>query len=207
MKGISEHVKFGVYNSYAAFGQNFIFLDNRFFREKPYSKKTYSYLGATQHKWILQKIKDHPLPTWLIGGSQFFSPSYQTKEGQQINESFLSHYKNNFNQLISDIKTLPVPIAFISGDTHYSEIMKIDKDTLGYTTYEFTSSPLHSYLFRTKEKNEFFPNPRRIDALREYNFLFIDSFIDNNGDWKISVKSIGPKQDNPFFSYQYIINK
>ncbi|MCB0391908.1 MAG: alkaline phosphatase family protein [Bdellovibrionales bacterium] len=205
--GVAELSKSSVYNEFIGFGQKFLLLDNRFFRDKSNSKSKYAYLGKRQQKWLISKLNKDTKPTWVIAGGQFFSPTYKLKNGKQVNESFMADYPINYRGFVSDLKSSSSPIAFLSGDVHYSEIMEIESDILGYTSYEITSSPLHSYLFRAnKEQDEFFKNTRRIAAVKDYNFIYIDSFIENNL-WHINVKSYGPKQEDPFFTKNLIIKR
>ena len=195
-----------IYAQMTGFGQRFILLDNRTYREKTPNNTLYGFLGKAQHQWLLSELEKESLPTWLIAGGQFFAPAFQLKNGKQVNESFMIDYPQHHKKLIEDLKSVSSPIAFLSGDVHFSEIMRLEKEILGYETYELTSSPLHSYLFRAnKEQDEFFANPRRVEAVKEYNFLFIDSFLDEQNLWKIHVNSYGPKQKEPFFTQQLSI--
>lgn len=189
-----------IYFEFKGFGQRFFLLDNRFFREPPVSTKKYGYFGYKQRQWLKSQLGQKNMPTWVAAGSQFFSPAFKLKSGQQVNESFLTDYPNSFKGFIDDLKSISSPVVFLSGDVHFSEIMTIEDSFLGYKTYELTSSPMHSYLFRANEnQDEFFPNPRRLVAAKEYNFLYIDSYVNDQGAWKINVKSMGPKAPQEFF--------
>jgi alkaline phosphatase D len=204
-----EYHKDNIYSQYIGFGQRFILLDNRYFRDHPGSKDKNAYLGLEQNKWFNDIIKKETSPTWIVSGGQFFSPAFKLKNGKQVNESFLSDYKESHSYMMKTLKESPSPVTFLSGDVHFSEILKIEPDWLGYETHELTSSPMHGYIFRANsEQGEFFENPRRVKAVKDYNFLYVDSSIDEiSNEWIIKVKSIGPKQPNGFFDYKFSVKK
>lgn len=200
ISGIYENGS-GVYKSFKGFGQNFYLLDNRSFREETHSTKAYAHLGKTQHEWLMKNLKADNDPSWIINGGQFFADPFIVERNgkkRQLNESFLADHPTHFNQFINDLKEIKTPFAFISGDIHFSEILKIE-NVFDFTTYELTSSPIHAFMFRPeKGQPEFWPNPRRVVAHRDYNYFLVDSKATKEG-LDIEVSSYGVKQKGPFF--------
>lgn len=200
--GVIDRQKSGVHFSFTGFGQKYILMDNRYFRE-PDPQNPYGHWGEKQHQWFREQLKEAKTPVYLANGGQFFTKAtlVQQKKGKakQINESFIDDHPKHFRGLIQDIKASPQPVVFLSGDIHYSEIAAIEKNFLGYKTYEITSSPIHSFIYRSPDGTEsWLDNPRRIVSIKEHNFLLVDSrpkvkSID------IEVKSFGVKQDKPYF--------
>ena len=88
---------------------------------------------------------------------------------------------------MKDLKDVSSPVAFGSGDVHFSEIMKVEKDLLGYKTYEFTSSPVHSYMFG--DKANLWKNDRRIAGSAQHNYMIINSKAASPTELKVSAAS------------------
>ncbi|MEM7647295.1 MAG: hypothetical protein AAF203_10320, partial [Pseudomonadota bacterium] len=116
-------------------GQQFLFLDCRSFRQPNGSDDRWGHWGETQETWMHQKIRDFEGPTFLINGSQFF-PRFIRKE------SLSRNHVENYKAFIKEISQMSQRVILISGDVHYSEISRIQD--FGYTTYEITSSSMHS---------------------------------------------------------------
>lgn len=136
-------------------------------------------------------------PTWLISGNQFFSGvALDYKESLQDNNP------ENFKLLTSDLKNINVPVVFGSGDVHFSEIMKIPADRIGYETYEFTSSSMHSFTYSG------WANPLRYEGAftKEFNFMMIGSKALGQNKVKINVKSLG-LSEKPYFEKEMIITR
>ena len=200
--GVIDHQKSGVHFSFTGFGQRHILMDNRYFRE-PDPNNPYGHWGEKQHKWFQEQLRGAKTPVFLANGGQFFTKAtlVQEKKGKakQINESFIDDHPKHFRGLIQDIKASPQPVVFLSGDIHYSEIANIEKNFLGYETYEITSSPLHSFIYRAPDGQEsWLDNPRRIVSIKEHNFLLVNSRPQENSI-DLDVKSYGVKQDKPYF--------
>ncbi len=221
VQDVYEVSKKGVYFSFNGFGQKFLLMDNRYFRESG-KKKMYGQWGKVQHEWFREQLKKTKTPLWLGNGGQFFKKAkfIQLKNGfkKQINESFVDDQSTHFENLIMDIKKASRPVVFLSGDSHYSEITSIGKEVLGYETYEITSSPVHSFIYRnntnsnranngtndnktnsnTIKQTSHRPDPGQVAQIREHNYVVIDSRVMEK---QISFKvfSMGVKQEKPFF--------
>lgn len=130
--------------------QQFLFLDDRYFRT-PKKVTPQSHFGTEQEVWVLEKIKQHSGPSWIISGDQFFG-------GHHPFESFEGSHPKDFVEFLKNIKKTSKTVLFISGDRHLAEISKIDKKYLGYETFEFTSSGLHAKMHPGSAAKH--PNPR-----------------------------------------------
>ena len=104
------------------------------------------------------------------------------------------HFKN----LIKDLKKAFQPVIFLSGDSHHSEINLIEKDILGYETYEITSSPVHSFIYRNNKETLIRENPGQLIKIKEHNYIVIDSRVSKKSV-NFEVFSMGVKQKKPFF--------
>lgn len=203
--GIYEKGAEGLYSVYKFAGQRIFLLDGRYFREEPViSRKTgqvlnesssyldaktktkhaklgpYSTWGKKQHEWLMQELKRDKTPSWLVNGFQFFGETYLSerdggKRMKRINESLMEDHKEHFKTLMADLKSVKAPVAFASGDIHFSEILQVEKDQLGYSTYEITASPAHSYVYGGED--ELWPNRRRIAGKKDHNIVYVDSQV------------------------------
>lgn len=157
--GVASALKIGT--------QQFLFLDDRSFRT-PKNLKPQSHFGPEQHLWLVQKIKNHNGPTWLISGDQFFGAYHRF-------ESFEGHHPEDFKSFLKDLDQTNKTVLFLSGDRHLSEFMEIEKSQLGHKTIELTSSGLHARMHPGSASQH--KNKRRIfakDGLSNYLDLKID---------------------------------
>jgi hypothetical protein len=116
----------------------YYFIDGRSFRD--YSTETNSLLGDQQKEWLSGRLKQNPVPSVLILGSQIygFGRNRDCVEARHPADLFwLQKLFRHFN----------APMAFITGDVHFSHVQKLSAEDFGYSTYEFTSSAMHSYYF------------------------------------------------------------
>ncbi len=198
-----------IYFSFQGYGQKFLFMDDRYYRN-PDAQSKYGQWGEAQHQWFRKQIKTATGPIWLANGGQFFTKATTITQDngkkKQINETFVDDHPRHFKTLMNDIKQAKHPVVFLSGDIHYSEVVGIEPELLGYQTYEFTSSPLHSYIFRSKagEPESWLDNPRRLISVKEHNYLLIDSEASSQG-LSVRARSFGVKQKKPYFDQSYSI--
>jgi alkaline phosphatase D len=154
---------------------NFLFLDDRFYRDKKY------HFGQKQEEWLFknleasknaQKAKNEdrePSQSVIISGDQFFGKYHPF-------ESFEGNHPENFKKFIEKISNLKSTPLLISGDRHISELQKIDLSP-NKKIFEITSSPIHSSLspeFTLKQ----FPNPHRVWAVANKNNFCVLTFHD-----------------------------
>lgn len=164
--------------------QRFVFLDARSFRspEKRRAGEEETQWGKSQTEQVIKAL-NVAKPTWLIQGDQFFGAYHRF-------ESFEGHRPQDFKKVLSLLKQSPSPIFFVSGDRHLTEMMKIEKDILGYETYEITSSAIHARVYPDSWKNQ--PNPRQIHGR---SGIINYSLVENRwGEkWNAKVTAFGPE--------------
>ncbi|MCB0349665.1 MAG: hypothetical protein KDD38_00685 [Bdellovibrionales bacterium] len=175
-EGYSEHLISGPGNAmiFSAFHQHFALFDGRTNR----STKQKIMFGQNQLEWFYNHRPQDERPIWLIMGSQFFG-AYTKKE------SYEGCAKEEFNQFLAELKKWPNPVCFVAGDKHYSEIMDIEPEILGYSSFELTSSSMHS-LTRPYSRS----NPRRRSIHRHKNFMLLDIQNTKSG-FEAQLKVIG----------------
>ncbi len=127
--------------------QRFILADDRFFRtadarvkpgEDPQSVNSeQTHFGEQGENWIFKNLNASVKPTWLISGDQFFGAYHEF-------DSYEGVHPKSFVRFLALLRHVKSKVIFISGDRHLSEFMKIEKEILGYPTYEITSSGLHA---------------------------------------------------------------
>ena len=150
---------------FTIYGFNFFLLDNRSFRVIDKKSHEQYHYGDEQLQWLWNNLADkkHAL---LVGGDQFFG-------GYHRFESFEGNHRAAFARFLAKLKTLPTRVAFVSGDRHITEIMRIPAELLGYQTYEFTSSPIHAKLYPGDWDK--IPNPRQIKSYDlRHNFMLLE---------------------------------
>ncbi len=162
----------GVSSAFVMGGQQFILLDDRSFRSFQGSQDAYAHWGVDQQMWFLNRVRNHQGPTWLFNGSQFF-PQMMFKE------SVSGDHPVQFETLIEELRRTGKKIVFGSGDVHFSEISKIEPEQLGYTTYELTSSSIHSH--RWPGIPAIIWNHRRIRSTGNHNYLLVKAQAQNLG--------------------------
>lgn len=161
-----------------AFGQRLFFMDNRFFRTPNVNDRRNKLLlkkikyethwGKLQENWLFTRLQKSPTPSWIIDGGQFFG-------GYLPWESYEASHPNNFKTVfLPNIKKSKSALAFISGDRHFFEFMKIPKKELGFSTYEITTSGVHTTLYPALWKKH--NNKRQVFGKATfYNYAIINS--------------------------------
>ncbi|MBE8163223.1 MAG: hypothetical protein HAW63_04475 [Bdellovibrionaceae bacterium] len=161
-----------------AFGQRLFLMDNRSFRtanvndkrnlRKIKKVKYETHWGKAQEKWLFAKLQKSNTPAWLIDGGQFFG-------GYLPWESYEASHPNNFkNIFLPNIKKSKSVLAFLSGDRHFFEFIKIPKKELGFTTYEITTSGIHTRLYPGLW-NKYFNKRQIFGKATFYNYAIINS--------------------------------
>lgn len=178
--------KEGVSSKLSMFGHQFIFLDNRTFRKKEGSISKYAHWGRKQEKWMLGELSNPDAkPALIFNGGQFFG-------GYSSKESLESDHKKNFQSWTKSVKkATKVPFVLFSGDLHFTETMKIEKEVFGFETYEITASAWHS---RPKNpfKKKYSNNPRRIKdfTTKGFNYVMVNSSVDDEGVMELRVSNV-----------------
>lgn len=170
---------FGVGSVFESFGQRFYMMDDRSFRD-PKNQARGRHWGYEQTEWLLADIARSKTPSWILSGSQLFG-------GYLDKESFESNHAFDFKDTLGRLARLEAPVAFVSGDVHFSEIMRIERQVLGYETFEFTSSAMHSFTVPFQQMRA--RNPRRMVSTWKHNFLLFE--VDMSQGWNIRCQSVG----------------
>jgi phosphodiesterase/alkaline phosphatase D-like protein len=169
----------GVSSCIEILGQRFLLLDGRWFRSKS-NEDNPDYFGQEIENWSVEKLNQSPMPTWIMSGSQWFG-------GYRKKESFEYEHPNLFTKYLGRLKDTASKVIFASGDVHFTELMQIEKDILGYPTYEVVSSNMHST--HMGGLNERKVNKRRIAVEWQNNFVIIESKSTiNSNQHKIEAK-------------------
>ena len=150
--------KGGIYQSFKWADAEFFLLDDRYFRTPPEAKsageKKGEFLGDEQLEWLENSLTNSDASLkFIVCGSQVLNP-LNSKE-------CMRNYQYEYNRLMKHIAASKSEgIIFLSGDRHFSEILK-DTSIAAYPVYDITCSPITSGVFhpeKTKEAN----NPLRI---------------------------------------------
>lgn len=196
IKGVTQKLK-GAGYIFNGFNQRFVFIDARSFRSEFSLAKSdkETKWGFQQTEMIMNSLKE-ARPTWLIQGDQYFGAYH-------VFESSEKTHPNDFQKILKSLKEANSKVIFISGDRHLNELMKIDKEVLGYETYELTSSGMHAAVFPNRWKKN--PNPRQIEgAAGKPNYSIVE--VKSSEPWVMDVETFGPNM-NPLFEKELSINK
>ena len=168
---------FGVAGLFEIYGYSFFLMDNRTFRS-PLGVSPERHFGEGQMQWLLHSLQGRK-HAFIASGDQFFG-GYSHIEGDTsllADESFQGDHPARFAYFLDQLQALDTEVVFLSGDRHYAEIMAIPAATLGYRTYEFTSSPAHTITFGSPEV----PNPLRV-ALHDSSTNFMLIKVQDRGE-------------------------
>lgn len=168
----------GVGSVFSGFGQRFFLMDDRSFRDGE-DVKLGRHWGLNQTDWLIQELNRSNEPAWILNGSQFFG-------GYLAKESMERDHAQDFVEILQRLSRVAAPVAFVSGDVHFSEIMEIEPEKLGYKTYEFTSSSIHSLTFPGHQFRA--KNPRRLLSDWKHNFLVFD--VNAESTWQIHARCV-----------------
>lgn len=190
--------KMGVASILNAYGHKLIFLDNRSFRKTSGSKARYSHWGMAQEKWMLKELSMNAnTPSIIFNGGQFFG-AYSPKE------SLENDHPNNLKSWTNEIQKKNKSAFFlVSGDTHFTEAMKLEKSLFGFDTYEITASAWHSKLKNPFGK-KYGKNPRRLESFttKGFNFVKIVSHVDESGSMSVEFSNFTELNDEVNWSFR-----
>ena len=182
-RGPAEHGP-GVSSALDLCGQRIILMDDRYFRD-PRGVERGMHWGSGQQDWMLRRLASDPRPAWIMNGSQIFG-------GYLGKESFESDHPENLRDVAHFLASIEAPVLFASGDVHFSEVMKIEKERLGYETFELTSSSIHSATYPGGDAPG--KNPRRIKSTWHHNFLVVDSSVDSRGELVFKASAVSGRR-------------
>lgn len=171
----------GIFQEFTAFGQKFYLMDCRYFRSPE------THYGDAQEEMLMDSLNEHNQPSWLMNGSQFFG-GYLKKESYEYTQNA------SFKVFCQKLSRVKAPVVFVSGDVHFSELMQIEREVLGYETYELTSSSIHSFTFLQHHNRK--KNPRRLKKCGTSKHNFHVVVIDNTaGKFKFDVACQGDEKE------------
>ena len=162
----------GLYTKFKWSDTEFFLLDNRSFRSandfpdsvNGKSNPGKTYFGPQQMKWLKNSLLSSKAPfKFIVVGGQVLNK-------MTLGES-LYQFPYEYNELLDFIVSSKIEgVIFLSGDRHFSEIIKHTPANF-YTMYDFTCSALTSGAYNITKKKEF-NNPDRVPGmlLMENNF-------------------------------------
>lgn len=157
----------GVASAWSAFGVRFLFLDDRSFRSpNRVDLADQTHFGVEQEDWIVSQISTSKEPVFMISGDQFFG-------GYNPFESYEGSHPKSFPVQLARWKKAKVLLVFVSGDRHLTEIIQVPRKSLGYQTYELTSSPIHASVFGDAFLKTPSPN-QLLGVAGKYNYMLVD---------------------------------
>lgn len=175
----------GVSSWWTVYGLNLALLDDRSFRSpNRMDLPDQTHFGMDQEKWLQAGLKEAKSPVFVISGDQFFGGyhPFESYEG--------SHPKSFKEQLNVWRSSSRVPLVFVSGDRHLSEILKVPAEHLGYPTFEITSSGVHAKVFPEAFKKA--PSPMQLAGVAgEYNYSIIEVMDARTHRLHLDVRSFG----------------
>ncbi|HMN68207.1 MAG TPA: alkaline phosphatase D family protein [Bdellovibrionales bacterium] len=181
----------GVASSWDAFGVRILLTDDRSFRSpNRLDLPDETHFGVEQEAWIQDELKTAKTPVLLTSGDQFFG-------GYQPRESYQGNHPKSFETQLKAWRKTKVPVVFVSGDRHLTEIIKVPREALGYPTFEITSSPIHARVYPGAFKTD--PSPRQlvgIDGVHNYAFLKIEKA--SAAELQLQVESYGMDEKRLF---------
>lgn len=181
----------GISSSFVIAGQRFLLMDGRYFRSvnkpspillkekgaealvsKPDNSDFETHFGKEGESFLFKNLNQENIPTWLATGDQFFGAYHKF-------ESYEGNQPNNFKTFLDQLSKAKSKVVFLSGDRHLSELMEIDKQELGYQTYEVTSSGIHATVRPEAWAHD--RNPRQLAGVSGFfNYTIIESQTKKN---------------------------
>ncbi len=174
----------GVGAKWSAFHVGFLFLDDRSFRSPDgLDLPDQTHFGLDQEKWLNENLASAKAPMFLISGDQFFG-------GYHHFESYEGNHPKSFARQLDEWKKIKVPLLFVSGDRHLSEILKVPSERLGYPTFELTSSAIHAHVFPDAFKRD--PSPQQLAGVDgQYNYMIVELMRGDRNMLQLDVQDYG----------------
>lgn len=130
----------GASYAFRVLGHRFVLLDDRFFGERKAkgSGGHSTTWGTEQRIWLRRQLTGEP--TFIANGYAWQKPL--EGKGRGSVETISPHEFLDFRNMIRASGTRAL---LLNGDTHFSEVRTANAEVLGYTTYQITSSRMHSF--------------------------------------------------------------
>lgn len=163
--------------SFTTHGQRFVFLDCRS------DKRSDRVFSLTDEAWLANEVATSPGPVWLINGMQFWGGYLLGAESVEATSP------DQLYRIMKIGAAASVPLVLCSGDVHFSEIMEIEKELMGYRTFEITSSALHSRTFPGQQYRSY--NGRRLESTSKNNFIALETRATSVSSVEFEAVSLG----------------
>lgn len=190
----------GTSSRFSAFGQRFFLMDDRSFRKTntdPAAKTDkFGHWGEVAHQWLIEDLQKQIKPSWIFNGNQFLSG-----KTLEYKEAFQDNHPAEFNKLLTELTEQRSAFVLGSGDIHLSEIMIAPKDILGFQTYEYTASCMHSYTGTGWENPLRFPDA----TTNEFNF-FVHQVQAGPNQLDITTECLG-LATIPYFTKRLLVSR
>lgn len=187
----SSSVQFGPGMSYShrLFNKKIIMLDNRSFLDA----KNQIVLGKKQLSWLKEQLSGESEVIITTG-----IPVLKSANGHPSIQSVESVAPGEFHLMQKIIKDQSIKPLFLTGDLHYSEVVRIPSDVFGFETLQIISSPVKStspYLTPPFKSGKSADNPNQLFHYNGYNFALLNmndpvnstdvSFITGKGIYQV----------------------
>lgn len=175
----------GVFGKFEWNDVEFFLLDDRYYRKPNRAKENSKKLmfGEEQVQWLKDSLISSDAPFKIIANGNQMMSSVAPDEGW-------AQFPDERKDLIDFIRDNRISgVLFISGDRHFSELVKHKEPDL-YPLYDFTSSPLTSGPAKPTKEDE--ANPERVPGTLVTgvrNFGIIEA-IGTQKDRKLILKTI-----------------
>lgn len=152
----------GIFTKYKYSDVEFFLMDDRYHRApNGLEKEDKDFFGQAQLQWLMDSlVSSRATFKIVLVGNQVTN---------KMNDFESLHaYPGEYKKLMGFLKKQDIPgVIFITGDRHFTELLKTNRGT-DYPIYEFTSSPLSSSNYRAVAESEEFHNPQRVDGTLVY---------------------------------------
>lgn len=175
----------GVFGRFEWTDVEFFLTDNRYYRSPNSSTESdRAMFGEKQLSWLKNSLRNSKATfKVIIGGSQMINPLTPWEAWVEYPEE-----QKRFFEFLKESKIEGV--LFLSGDRHYSELLKRN-DLTNYPLYDFTSSPLtagNSTPDQTREsKNPFRVNKTLVLNVKNFGLIEVSGTSKNR---KLILKTI-----------------
>ncbi len=120
-------------------------------------------------------------PIFVVSGDQFFG-------GYHKFESYEGNQPASFKLQLAEWKKIKMPLMFVSGDRHLTEIIKVPKEVLGYPTFELTASGIHAKVFPDAFKKD--PSPQQLVGVAgQHNYMIIEIMRADHGFLQVDAQA------------------
>ena len=190
--GSSRWKQEGVYSSYEyGFDDKqvkVILLDQRYHRDEPDTDG--DVLGEAQWTWLEEQFRNSTAKVVLVGAS------FQFVSNQHPFETW-GHFPTARERMLKLIKETGVKgVIFLSGDRHFAEISKLERDDLPYPIYDYMCSGLTHANNLMIEKN-----PHRMRGKTYYHRNFGMILF----DWENQSVTLQNRKVNQKVSFEHSI--